>query len=376
MPWFDRIPSIEDYEFWKWERLNGTRLVGKWPHPNTPRVDCRFRIKHTSPTLIPLASRWGIVYYQRTLDYDPSFSDRNGIGWFDFETRGDNKIGVTTPADQNGFTVEVEVCSKDELDALLGPGVEMEVTVDHPSFGRIKQVGEWLNHPDAVNWLYNMNTNFWHGSGRWSVYEVDPGWPFDLEIDIWAVNECYPFVQTPVGMAAFNGSDAYIKLDNLMSFANNPFRLSCEVRLNQTANHWPILGRDGTGGFFGMEDDDIVFGNLQLDTSWTPVQDEWVTWVYEFEPSTQLQHKLSIAGTVVKDATHSRQSTPFNTIGVYKQGVSGTLWADMDLRNLKIEAGTPGSYTTLLDMPLLENALDAGPEENHGTTFNMELPSV
>jgi hypothetical protein len=48
----------------------------------------------------------------------------------------------------------------------------------------------------------------------------------------------------------------------------------------------------------------------------------------------------------------------------------------MDIRDLKIETGTPGDYETLLDMPLRTNALDIGPNENHGTTFNMDLPSV
>jgi hypothetical protein len=200
-----------------------------------------------------------------------------------------------------------------------------------------------------------------------------PNW---LKCELFSVSECYVFEEEDVGMASFNGTDAYIQLTDLMTFANNPFKMSAEIRLNQTVNHWPILGRQGTGGFFGMEGDDIVFGNLQLDTSWTPVTDVWFTWVYEFEPSTQLQHKLTIAGTVVKDGTHSRQFTPFDTIGVYKQGVSGTLWADMDVRDLKIETGTPGDYETLLDMPLRANALDVGPNANHGTPFNMDLPAV
>lgn len=177
-------------------------------------------------------------------------------------------------------------------------------------------------------------------------------------------------------MASFNGTDAYIQLGDLGSFPFNPFKISCEIRLNQTANHWPVLGRDGAGGFCGMRDDNIVFGSFEIDTSWTPVTDVWFPWVFEFEWPDLLKYKLKIGGSTVWNSVQVRQNFPMDTIGVYKHGISGTLWADMDMRDLKIETGSPSSPVTLIDMPLRENALDLGPNANHGTTFNMVLPSV
>lgn len=376
MAWFEPNPPLADLDFWQGAPAPVKHKVSKWPHPNTPRINCRYRFKDTRPELIPLAHRYGFFATEAFQQYDPDVPEFNFFGSFDLAVRGDNHIGVTTPENAEGYTLDINVKHRELLDFTEFPGIEYSVKFEHVSIPEATFIVEYSTRPVAHYWNYDNNTlrrdEFIHT--RWEIPGQTPAQL--LSGRLFAVSDCYLFPLLPPGWAAFNGTDAYIKLTSLMSFSNNPFRLSCELRLNQTANHWPILGRDGTGGFFGMRDDDIIFGNLTLPTTWTPITDVWFTWVYEFEPETQLQHKLTIAGTVVKDTTTNRQHTPFDTIGVYRHGVANTLWADMDMRDLKIETGTPGDYTTLLDMPLRENALDLGPLANHGTTFNMPLPSV
>ncbi len=326
--------------------------------------------------MLALASRWGFLYFNPAAGYRPEDIEQSAFGWWDLEVRAIDHIGVTSLVNSEGYTLEINIKALDELPELGVPGIEIVWDLTHPTIGDQQQREERRHDPQTQAFTWDQHTSipgqlpFRH----WPIIP-DPG-PILKTCVSFAVTECYLFPLRPVGFARFNGEDSYIKLDNLMTFVNNPFRLSCEVKLNQTVNHWPICGKQGTGGFFGMEGDDIVFGFLQLDTSWDPVTDVWLTWVYEFESETQLQHKLTIAGDVVRDATFARQNFGINTLGVYREGVSGTLWADMDMRNLKIESGTPGDYTTLLDMPLFENALDVGPLGNHGTTFNMALPSV
>jgi hypothetical protein len=333
-------------------------------------------MKHTNPTVIPVASRYGVMYTEKGDDYDDSKPDRNGFGWFDFEVRGDNHIGVTTGPNADDYSFEIDIKSEDELDVLSGPGISKKTTVSHPSFGDIEQHGEWGIGVEQINWQHNMSTNFWHGGGRWTHYEADPGWPFDLEIDVFASDECYLFPQTPVGMAAFNGSDAYIALDHDITGFDLDFVIDVDVRLNDSSTWWPVFGRAGLGGFIGMDGADLIFGALRKTTTWTPVDDEWFNWRLEFEQPDQLKLQLFINDTLVATSTISRFNTPINRIGVYKQGVGGSLWADGDFKNLKVLLGDYPSTDVELDMPLIENALDAGPSENHGTTFNMDLPSV
>jgi len=175
--------------------------------------------------------------------------------------------------------------------------------------------------------------------------------------------------------AEFNGIDSYISLDQLMTGFNSSFIMSARIRLHDTTVFWPILGREGTGGFFGMDDEDLIFGNLRLATSWTPVLDTWFDWRYEFEQVLQLKHKLFIDDIEVMDRTTNRQFATFDNLGVYRHSVPGPLWGNFDMQHLRITSGVPPSPILVLDMPLTVNALDLGPSANHGTPFNMDLPA-
>jgi len=238
------------------------------------------------------------------------------------------------------------------------------------------QTGEWADDDTQIHWRYNMNTNFWHGLGRWVHFEADPAWPFDLEIDIWAVNECFPFVQSDVGFAAMNGTDAYIALTRPIAQTNNPFVVQADIQWNSVTEQ-PFFGIGGTGGFGGMRvNDDMTWGNLRRPTTFTPTLGQWYAWRLEFEQNGQLRYDMFIDGGNIWGQVTNRQFLNFNRLGVYKQGVGGALWSDILMRDLKWFTGAAPSTFVELDMPLRANALDLSVGANHGTTFNMDLPSV
>jgi hypothetical protein len=198
----------------------------------------------------------------------------------------------------------------------------------------------------------------------------------DVEIEVYAVSECYDFPadpSLPPAAAAFNGTDSYIRLTENIPRLDVPFIISADIRLHDVTSFWPLFGLDGTGGFTGMDEDDVLFGFLRIDTTWVPVLDVWFNWRFEFEQQLQLNYRTYIDDALVDESTFGRQFSHRNTVGVYKHGVSGTRWANMDVKNLKLLIGSVPSSDVALDMPLAVDAQDHGPLENHGEAFNIDF---
>jgi hypothetical protein len=310
------------------------------------------------------------------LPYSEDPQELFGFWWGDLLVKGDNHIGVTTEENKDGYTVDLDIKHFESLPELAEPGYEYKTTWHKAGLNSRSYREEYPTAFPGNKWRHNMNTRF-------LAQEANRHWEFppqpvvtQFTPVIFAVNECFTFPELPAGMAAFNGINAYIKLDNPLGAINQDFVIDLDVRLNQTVNHWPVFGVQGTGGFIGMQGADLIIGAAQRTTSWTPVTDVWFNWRLEFEQQSQLNYELFIDDVKVLDTVTNRLNFQPNTIGVYKQGVSGTLWADADFKNLKVKNGDAPSSNVLLDMPLLENALDIGPLLNHGTTFHMPLPSV
>ncbi len=378
MPWTEFATTDDFFDF------TDERRVSKWPRSGTPRIDCDFRMSLGEGLPFPRPDRF--IGLMVTVPQTP-----NGSAYpiIDMESSGDFTLHGTSGPNTDGRTVDLDIVQHLAADF---PGSDFPGIEYHFIF---KKEGR-----DDFNWTWYYESVFPIGTNRpipmdannetpsGGVIEthdnpalLDVDWPplgFDNHWQWFPMSLCFDWPPNPPfpGMAEMNGVDSYIALTNNLTNFFQPFKLSAEVRLHNVTTFWPILGREANGGFFGMHNNEVLFGNVRYSTSWTPFLDRWFTWVYEFEPLTQLQHKLTIDGIVVSDITTNRQFVPFNNLGVYKHNLPGTIWANLDLRRLKYEKGTPGSYTTVLDMPLELNALDAGPNANHGTTFNMTLPSV
>jgi hypothetical protein len=209
-----------------------------------------------------------------------------------------------------------------------------------------------------------------------SAWEALVGSP----IEWYTFSECVlpdgeEFVFLP-GFAEFNGTDSYIALTDSVGQLNVPFVLRADIRRRGFPHIWPIFGVEGTGGFFGMDFSQIIFGNLTLDTDWIEVDDVFFEWEYRFEQDAQLHHQLFIDGVEVMDRTTNRQFLNPNVLGVFRHNSFPTIWGHFDMKNLILKRGTPGNFDIVLKMPLIVDATDHSSHDNHGTTFNMDLPSV
>jgi hypothetical protein len=192
------------------------------------------------------------------------------------------------------------------------------------------------------------------------------------------MSECYVFPAPPPaeGFASFNGVDARIDLDHGTFLHQNAFRVEADVRIRDEILV-PILGDKDQAFYWGRDD---AHGHWRTATfiniSW-PANDVWFNYRLEFEweSGDALRYELFIDDVEVFSALAGRGFTRWDVLGV--RSFDGTPeWGDFDMKNLKYWTGSFASPVLRLDMPLIDNALDLSPDENHGTTFNMALPST
>lgn len=376
MPWFEPNPSQDQLDFWQGHPAANRRKISKWPHSNTIRIDPKYRVKDTDPTLIPLASRYGLYYSKALFPYDPDVPEFNAAGWWDLAVRAENHIGVTTEENSEGYTLDINIKHLEELPVRDVPGIEFNVEFRHATLGDLNYFEEYPTQQLTKLWKYDMNTFVFSDLGNRYWTQPDPPYAEVIIARLFAVPECELFPFLPPEMAAFNGTDAYIALDHNIPRLDVPFKIEADIRLHNVTSFWPLFGLDNTGGFTGMDEDDTIFGFLRIGTTWVPVLDVWFNWKFEFEQVSQLNYRTFIDDVLVDESVFGRQFSHRNMVGVYKHGVSGTIWSDMDVKNLKLTIGDVPSSNVVLDMPLQENALDLSDDANHGTTFNMPLPSV
>lgn len=376
MPWFDPLPSNGDIDFWSFAEAPQRHKVSLHPRPNSARVNCFFLLEHTHPPLIRVAGRYGLRMRLDEGAYDAADDEFSAFGAFDFAGIAKNHIQLLAGQNAGGFTVTIDIKAFDELFVAGTKGVEVRITAVHATYGTQHQTGEFERVPTTRCWQHNHNTLEDEPFAGWQ-YSSDASWTIgDMRFDLFAVSDCYEFKSLCVGFAEFNGEDSWIDFQISWPLSNIAFFLECDIRLHDVTTFWPILGRDGLGGFFGMDDNDLIFGNLRLPTSWTPVLDTWFHFLYRFEHETQLQHELYIDDVEVLQTTSTRQFLSFDVFGVYKKGVSGTIWGNFDMKNFKRWQGNAEFPNLIADINLICDAVDRDDGTYDGTTHNMALPSV
>lgn len=363
----------------------GEHAFSQWPRPNTKRIIPNYRWPTSEPDGLPRPSHYSV--FVRAHDVPP------GEFWRAWLLEPTNVAGLQTA-----------VCTPDEMGRVLtfrhkeylppgDPipdfggqyGLEWLFEFVRPDFAmwRVRYRWPYVNAGDGHNPKLNMNGQSWTND----LVEVIGGDPRDDDLrpdllcSIDPYSECTELLGGPVtgplpGMAEFNGVDSYIALDHDLVNVNDDFVISARIRLKNIGTDTPFFGRENAGGFLGMDGADLVFGNFRKTTSWVPVQDVWFDWRFEFEQQTQLGYKLFIDDVEVDSWTGNRQQIAFNRIGVYRHSHPQVIWGHFDMQNLSWKTGPAPSTLVQLNMPLDTNALDLGPDANHGTTFNMVLPSV
>lgn len=358
--------------------------VATWPLPGGARIPARFKMVGSEPSCASRASR-------HIFTWKPLPGGERYFSLIDVEPNGTPfELSGNTGEDPAGRVMELVI-----TDYHLGnphpeyseTGIGYKFVLTHPF--KTTWTAEWFWPNPAIPPFESATVSliavpFAVPNARFINDDlgVDTAWESDVgsPIDWYTFSEC----STPAGeekefvagFAEFNGIDSYIALTSSLGSMNTPFVFKADIRRRGFNWIWCIFGKEGTGGFFGMDLSQVLFGNLTLDTSWTEVDDVWMEWEYHFEQDGQLRHQLFINGVEVMDQTTNRQFMNPNVLGVYRHNSFPTLWGHFDMKNLIYQKGTPGDFDIILDMPLIDNALDLGPLSNHGTTFNMELPSV
>lgn len=377
--WFAELPTDDERAWWK--VAPGTLpVLSKWPHPNSKRVNAGFRLT-MEPDFFPYSSRYFIDWK----------------GWIDSPGQGDPDIQRSVWLDLNVITngvyifggaprdpvtnafLNFSIKEVDNLPTFSGPGRDMVfVLFDTPQ----RQTRVTYEFSDVGGGGLRWNANHGNSVIRGGTNFTGPAWPWDDNRFEWyPVPECYEFPPPGItiddpGFAEFNGIDSYISLDQALFGFETPYIFDVDIRLHDTTGFWPMMGREATGAFYGMDDNDIINCIGLFPTTWTPILDTWFHFRYEFEQTGQLQHQLFIDQISVFNSPAVRMFCPWENLGVYKHNNPDVIWMNGDMRNLKIWQGAAPSTDVILDMPLILNATDHGPLGNHGTTFNMRLPSV
>lgn len=343
--------------------------ISQWPQPQSLRAETRYR-NFEGQHDFPIATRY-LIHIVATGGTAPTFfEDQDMWAWIDIT------FGTSDSFEGESWFVPflprcfIQIHHAETLEHLQVPGTSFAARWFN-SRGFFTTFWEWSDQ-GGVKFKPDINTKEKPADDRIDQNN-DYGYT-DVEIEAYAVSECYEFPADPTlpeAAAAFNGSDSYIRLTNNIPRLDVPFIISADIRLHDVTSFWPLFGLDGTGGFTGMDENDSIFGFLRLVTTWVPVLDVWFNWRFEFEQVSQLNYRTYIDDVLVDETTGGRQFSHRNTIGVYRHGVSGTIWANMDVKNLKLLTGAVPSTDVALDMPLQVDALDHGPLENHGTPFNI-----
>lgn len=357
--------------------------VPTWPAPNSARIDPAYRWVISTPNCVPRASRY---FFSGA----PNGIDIGQVGIIDMFPTGPMRMNGQTPINPDGRQVFLECTGfqPPEQGPEGFPG--MYVTFLWTRLG--------FTPTRATYWSPLPQQPFpYHDMGPSQTNRLSPinnKWDFSLEqlgenpdFDAnWLTNFGWKTISacnldlpgSPVGadlFAAFDGEDSYISLDHNLTAVNSPFIFEARIRLHDVTTFWPVCGIEGAGGFMGMDGSDTIFGAFRRPTTWTPVLDTWFDWRLEFEQVSQLNLRTFIDDVEVDESTISRQQMQFNTLGVYRHGVSGTIWANMDMQRLRYITGDAPSTNVELDMPLVENTCDLASGENHGTPFVMSLPA-
>lgn len=377
MPWWD-----SDYTTFFNERTENR--VATWPLPNSGRIPARFKMLGSDPGCASRASRY-------IFTWRPFPGGTRYFALFDVEPNGTPfELEGTTGEDPHGRVAKLTITDhhEDNLHPVHGEtGIRYLFTLSLPSHADWHTEWFWPSPPvsgfgPAPVSLQVAPFPVPNARRLNDACSADNAWQDTVctPVEWYTFSECkQPAGQVMVfapSFAEFNGTDSYIALTTTVGAPNVPCVLKADIRRRGFPWIWPIFGIEGTGGFWGMDLSQIIFGNLTLDTDWTEVDDVWFKWEYRFEQDTQLHHQLFIDDVEVMDRTTNRQFMNPNVLGVFRHNSFPTIWGHFDMKNLLYLHGTPGNFTTRLDMPLTENALDLGPFNNHGTTFNMDLPSV
>lgn len=362
----------------------GDFKVSKWPRPNSKRIQCDFRMALGDGIPFPRPDR-----YFLDLQEVPDEPDNRAYALIDLDVSGPFEVSGSTGVNALGREITLKIIQ--HLDEpIVGqpwPLIEYQFISKMAGFDDFHFAWYWPGENvggDITEIPFDV-TSF-DVRHPHTVVEEDK---FPLNLD-WPTNpvfsdltwrpksSCFAptdFIPEAVG-AEFNGVDAYIGLDHSIGIDNGPFFFEADVRLRDN-DLAPMLAAAWHIFDLGISFEQAKYGNRLIDLDDLPAVDTWFKFRMEFEWS---KAQLLTYHCWIDDVEQSFLVSPRFFLGFDNLGVRDfdniPVWGDFDMKNLIFKRGTFASPTTVLDMKLIVNALDDGPDENHGTTHNMALPSI
>lgn len=378
MVWLDLSGEGEPSE------LLGTMGVSKWPRPNSKRIACDFRFSLLDGPPFPLPDR-----YFLQLDEVPNVPNNTAYALIDLQVSGAFQVEGTTGLSPLGREILLTITEM----LIPNPPSQPEPWIEYAFTSKMTGFDDfhfWWNWPtnefgfpaeDIPFDITSFDERHTHGVVEEDRFPLTIDWPTNpvfSDLTWWPKSSCFdpPSLGPLPGFAEFNGIDAYVGLDHATVFDSGPHFCEADVRFH-AQGFQAIMGADVSGRIWGLEDDDGRWSNQRFSSLTLPPENTWFKYRQEFEWTSglQLKYEIFVDDVKIHDQTSGRITTFWENLGVRRR--TGSVdWGHFDLKNFKYITGSVASPITRLDMPLETNALDLGPDENHGTTHNMALPST
>ena len=374
MPWFDPPATVPETLTWIFPGAPGAKhKVGQWPHPNTNRVDARFRLR----TTIDLAS----TAYRRLFSWEmkdttdaPAFPDWIEWGEWDLLVSVEGTIAATSDTNSFGWVASIEIKEFTTLPTAGVPGILLTLKAEHAASGHFRT--HYFEFEEATNqWFYDRDI----GSDflGWAATDESANFPYATPLALdYAMSDCFLFPRIappPGGFADFNGIDAYIGFNDYTNVTNQRIELTFDVWLRDTGE-LALLGPLFSSSKYVM----FRPGGIAWRSSavvWSPDLPfgEWLSIRAEFnwqDPGTnwKVYSNDVLLGT---NPIHGASGLRFNQLGRRGSIIQG----NFQLKNLVLKDTDPAAPRIMWDCLLQVDACDTGEKTLKGTTFNMDLAS-
>jgi len=377
MPWFDPQPLPEQLLYWG--IIGQKHLVSKWPQPNNPRVNSWFRMYATVGNF-PMPGR--VPFQWQSFSQDPPNPPPviNRWGWVQMEAIAPMHVrGLSGLDPVTGAEMEVNIEYFDSMPVSGFRGVELKHTVSIGAEFSVRSYEFRDVPPNVFKWDYNQ---FQSEPVTFLNFGTDSaGWPYaSTAIQSCAVSDCYDFPPPPTGpnpgYAVFNDVDAYIALTNNTPSIAGRWRIQADVRYHSLPQNWILCHSNLVNNIAGTGDPNAWYRSNNGPINPQFPLDVWLNFSFEREWRVPTGNRFQLFINDQERANFGgvNFALVFNRLG----GDRGTVprqFGDFDMRNLLVQTNNAGMLNTILDMPLINNACDEGPLANHGTAFNMGLPS-
>lgn len=374
MPWFDPIlTSQEESDFIEPGGSGIPHKVGRWPAPNTDRVDARYIMRHMDPLAHTAYRRLFCVSTVDTSDF-LTFPEWSLFGHWDIEVIAEDHLQQTVTANVHGWDLIVDFQSFDVLPFKGNPGIEVKFKITHDASGHWHQKTFEFDH-GVMPFTWNTIAA---GTGViQSETTESPDFPYNfVKFFDWPMSDCFLFERAtpaPTDFAVFNGVDSYIKNRSITTDDSGSWRQEFDIRLHTTDFNHYLCKSFNTTRFCVIRFSRIQYINRVVEFTTDLNLDQWYHIDFRYQwVTTDGLYRVSVDGGPDDTAANSGRVARWDQFG--KRGSQAPV-GEFDMKNFVYTKGPSSSPVVALDQKFQADACDDGPDGRDGDTFNMTLPS-